>query len=348
MSRPGLGGGGSAATIENYMRGSDWRGKWRQAAGVHRTASKLSTPSNHPRGPSIGSTSTEGPECGGGGPVIVDWRKAAAASGTTPPKRARPWSAEPQWHTTHAKGRQEPWEDAWHERGEPRQGERNWEGGRSWDCWAADHTGGTWQEGQQWRDSWNDGQKSWEGGQEGGPKKHGGGPPSNTDAKAHRGPSVEHRGSGEPSPKKARSVAPKSPDDQPGSPALVNALRKLFHAKNAAATAAEGPVLEKEKAVEKPLGGGVLTALLAKQATGPLAKAALSVPSPGGALGIPLHMVFILLEVLHRMVRMTLNYVRKSSRGSCRVTMLASFCRIPKVFSQVPCYQVYCCFLCSC
>ncbi|EEQ98072.1 hypothetical protein Pmar_PMAR016149 [Perkinsus marinus ATCC 50983] len=272
MSRPGVGGGGPAATIENYMRGSDWRGKWRQAAGVHRTASKLSTSANHPRGPSIGSTSTEGPECGGGGPVIVDWRKAGAASGTTPPKRARPWSAEPQWHTTHAKSRHEPWEGAWHESSEPRQGERNWGGGRSWDCWEADHTGGTWQEGQQ---------KSWDDGQEGGPKEHGGGPPSNADAKAHRGPSVDHRGSGEPSPKKARNVASKSPDDQPGSSALVNALRKLFHAKNAAVTAAEGPVSEKEKTAEKPLGGGVLTALLAKQATGPLAKAALSVPSPG-------------------------------------------------------------------
>ncbi|KAF4663092.1 hypothetical protein FOZ61_001961 [Perkinsus olseni] len=346
MSHPGNpsagdGGGGSgcpphataAPTIENYMRGSDWRGKWRKAATpVHIEPRKpFASHSQH------GGIAAERPNSGG--PVIIDWRKSAAP-GTTPPKRPRPWSGEPQWHSNHAKGHhvkghhhQGPWEGDWHQQqqqqqqrdpgwnegGEPWQGDRNWEGGRWWN-WKANPAGpgGTWHEDsgskeQQWsaNDGWNQqdqyhrgsqgswgGEGPWEEGkwqaadqqQQQPVEQQGGAPPLGGDVKTQHDASQE-QGSEEPSTKKARGAS-KSPDGQPGSTIFVNALRKLFQAKNAAAAKApaktatntdnNNPALwEEGKAPEKPLGGGALTALLSKQATLSAAKAPSPVPSPG-------------------------------------------------------------------
>ncbi|KAF4691555.1 hypothetical protein FOZ60_015283 [Perkinsus olseni] len=282
MSHPnnpsaGDGGGGSgcpppataAPTIENYMRGSDWRGKWRKAATtVHIEPRKpLAFHSQH------GGVAAERPNSGG--PVIIDWRKTAAP-GTTPPKRPRPWSGEPQWHSNHAKGHhgkghhhQGPWEgdwqqqqqqqqdSGWNQGGEPWQGDRNWEGGRWWN-WEANPAaaGGTWHEDsgskeQQWtagvvRDHGKKGKWQAADQQQQRPaEQQGGAPPLGGDAK--------------------NAAAAKAP------------------AKTATTTTDNNnPALwEEGKAPEKPLGGGALTALLSKQATMSAAKAPSPVPSPG-------------------------------------------------------------------
>ncbi|EER20334.1 hypothetical protein Pmar_PMAR010069 [Perkinsus marinus ATCC 50983] len=311
----GGGGGFSSATtpsIENYMHGSDWRGKWRQGGGggVHiepmKTAERQSAFSYQDGGSSMDHAPTERP--GSGGPVIVDWRKTAA-SGTTPPKRARPWSssaAEPQWHSNHAKGHhnhhhQVPWGDDWQEQqqqhsgwqeggGEEWQGDRHWEGrGGRWWNWEAEHGDGPWQP-----EAWNDGHKSWDDGR--GPWQEPGHQEGSTDQGDEPIPSGDDKTQqdvdqqGEPSTKKARSASMNSDGQQPGSTIFVNALRKLFQAKNAAAaakaptkTSPQSSPTVREKVQEKPLGGGALTALLAKQAVGPIAKAAATptIPSPG-------------------------------------------------------------------
>lgn len=313
----GGGGGFSSATtpsIENYMHGSDWRGKWRQGGGggggVHiepmKAVERQSAFSYQDGGSSMDHAPTERP--GSGGPVIVDWRKTAA-SGTTPPKRARPWSssaAEPQWHSNHAKGHhnhhQGPWGDDWQEQqqqqhsgwqegaGEEWQGDRHWEGGGGrWWNWEAQHGDGPWQP-----EAWNDGHKSWDDGR--GPWQEPGRQEGSTDQGDEPVPSGDDKAQqdvdqqGEPSTKKARSASMNSDGQQPGSTIFVNALRKLFQAKNAAAaakaptkTSPQSSPTVREKVQEKPLGGGALTALLAKQAVGPIAKAAATptVPSPG-------------------------------------------------------------------
>ncbi|KAF4677046.1 hypothetical protein FOL47_003779 [Perkinsus chesapeaki] len=103
----------------------------------------------------------------------------------------------------------------------------------------------------------------------------------------------------EPATKKPRSAS-KSPDaPQPGgSTSFVNALRKLFKAKNAApakpppsntATTNNPSLWEAGKGPDnnKPQGGGALASLLAKQASGTSASSTAKAPSPGPSPGSP-------------------------------------------------------------